>query len=304
MKWIRVSLIVLAGILAGMLFAIHNQRVEIDPAAGYTVDSMGNLYLLSEGAVLTKVSPEGQWLWDVELPRENADGDALRYLDMVSDNSGSLYLVVQIYERQVDAAGAVQEIILSEEVQTWNGDGVQQDSVLLVDKTTLSQYSTQAYIQKLQMQRETLLALCCDQGRFDVIAARPYSEAGASVLASYNLGDEAAEVEDCAALSDGTLVCSTRGGGLYAWTPEGARRDLSHLVGRACMVGQLSADETDTVYFLDRSNGVFYALDLEAYTVERLYGPDSAVDSGAGDALCPGAGCPCRGIRRFLRGIH
>ena len=285
MKWIRVSLIVLAGILAGVLFAAHDQRVEVDPAAGYTVDPMGNLYLLSEEAVLTKISSQGQWLWDVELPGENADGEALRYLDLISDSSGSLYLVAQTYERRVDAAGAVQEIILSEEVQTWNGDGVQQDSVLLVDKTTLSQYSTQAYILKLQMQGETLLALCCDQGRFDVIQAHPYSDEAAAVLASYDLGDEAAELEDCAALSDGTLLYSTKGGGLYARAPEGARRDLSQLVGNSCLVGQISADETDTAYFLDRSNGVFYELDLGAYTVERLYGPDAVIDSGTGTAF-------------------
>ena len=107
MKWIRVSLIVLAGILAGVLFAAHDQRVEVDPAAGYTVDPMGNLYLLSEEAVLTKISSQGQWLWDVELPGENADGEALRYLDLISDNSGGLYLVTQTYERRVDAARAV-----------------------------------------------------------------------------------------------------------------------------------------------------------------------------------------------------
>ena len=281
MKWIRISLIVLAGILAGALFAVHDQRVEADTTAVCTIDPTGNLYLLSEEGVLTKASPQGRWLWDVELPRENADGDALRYLDMISDNSGSLYLVAQVYERQVDAAGAVREIILSEEVQTWSGDGVQQDSVLLVNKTTLSQYSTQAYIRKLQMQGETLLALCCDQGRFDVIEAQPYSDEAAAILASYDLGDETAEVEDCAALSDGTLVYSTRGGGLYAWPPEGERRDLSQLVGDTCMVGQLSADESDLVYFLDRSNGVFYALNLRAYTVERLYSPEVFIDSGA-----------------------
>ena len=282
MKWIKISVIVVLSALVCAWFAASDQQVAVDGTEDFAIDPSGNLYLLSDEGELTRVSPQGRRLWSVQLDREDEDGNAMRYLDLIADGSGSLYIAAQTYERRVDAAGAVQDVILTEEVQTWSSDGVQQDSVLRVDKTTLSQYSTSAYIQKLQMQGETLLALCCDQGRFDVIAAQPYSEEPAAVIASYDLGDAAEEVEDCAALSDGTLVYSTKGGGLAAVSPDGTSRDLSQLVGQGSLPGQLSADETDRVYFMDRSNGVLYALDLAAYTVERLYSPDTVVDAETG----------------------
>ena len=282
MKWIKISVVVLLSLLISGVFAVHGQKVPADGGAGYAVDPSGSLYLLSRQGELMKLSPEGTLLWQAELPRYSETGNELRYGGLISDDSGSLYLAVQEVERLVDAAGQIQEIILTEEVQTWNGDGVQQDSVLQVDKTTLSQYSTQPYIWKLQMQGETLVALCCDQGRFDVIFAQPYTDGAPQVAASYQLDQLAEEVEDCAALSDGTLVYSTKTGGLYAVSPQGETRDLSALAGRGSMAGQLSADETDTVYFLDRSNGTLYALDLEAYTVVRRYSPDTVLEEETG----------------------
>ena len=278
MKWIKRIVIVVLSILASALFAYHSQRVSLDSGAMFTIDPSGSLYLLSEEGALRKVSSQGRLLWEIQLPQENEDGNLLRYGDLISDGSGSLYLAVQEYERQVDAAGAVQEVILTEEIQTWSGDGVQQDSVLSVDKTTLSQYSTEPYIRKLQMQGEVLLALCCDQGRFDVIQAQPYSTQAPSVAASYDLAEAEEDLEDVAALSDGTLLYSTVGGSLYALSPGGEMRDLSQLVGLDCMVGQLSADETDLVYFMDRSSGVLYELNLAAYTVERLFSPETVLD--------------------------
>lgn len=278
MKWIKRIVIVVLSILASALFAYHSQRVSLDSGAMFTIDPSGSLYLLSEEGALRKVSSQGRLLWEIQLPQENEDGNLLRYGDLISDGSGSLYLAVQEYERQVDAAGAVQEVILTEEIQTWSGDGVQQDSVLSVDKTTLSQYSTEPYIRKLQMQGEVLLALCCDQGRFDVIQAQPYSTQAPSVAASYDLAEAEEDLEDVAALSDGTLLYSTVGGSLYALSPGGETRDLSQLVGLDCMVGQLSADETDLVYFMDRSSGVLYELNLAAYTVERLFSPETVLD--------------------------
>lgn len=278
MKWIKISGVILLSILASVLFVIYSQQVDVSGNAAWTIDPSGNLYLLSEDAALSKVSSQGRLMWSVQLPLESEDGSALRYQDILSDGSGSLYLTVQEYKRQVDAAGTVQEIILAEEVQTWNGDGVQQDNVLRVDKTPLSQYSTQPYIRKLQMQGEVLVALCCDQGRFDVIQAQPYGTDAPEVIASYDLGDDAEELEDYAALSDGTLVYSTKGGGLFARSPEDeTARNLGQLAGSQRMAGQLSADETDLVYFMERSSGVLYKLDLTAYTVERLYSPESVI---------------------------
>lgn len=282
MRWIKIGGVVLLSVLATVLFALVSQRVAVDSDAVWAIDPGGSLYLLSEDGTLRKASAQGQLMWEVRLPQENEGGNSLRYRDMICDDSGSLFLVAQEYERQVDAAGTVQEIILAEEIQTWNGDGVQQENVLRVDKTTLSQYSTEDYIRKLQMQGETLLALCCDQGRFDVIRTEPYGTGEPEVLASYDLDDGAETMEDCAALSDGTLVYSTRGGGLYALSPDGTVRDLASLVGRSTMAGQMSADETGLIYFMDRSSGVLYELDLSAYTVTRLWSPDSVIDEASG----------------------
>ena len=118
MKWIKRIVIVVLSILASALFAYHSQRVSLDSGAMFTIDPSGSLYLLSEEGALRKVSSQGRLLWEIQLPQENEDGNLLRYGDLISDGSGSLYLAVQEYERQVDAAGAVQEVILTEEIQT------------------------------------------------------------------------------------------------------------------------------------------------------------------------------------------
>lgn len=285
MKWIRFIVIALVSALTAGLFALHSQTVELDPAISSTIVPTGDLFLLSETGELTKLSQQGRLLWTVRLAEENEDGDLLRYSHMISDRSGSVYLVAQKYERRVDAAGQVQEIILSEEVQTWSGDGVQQDTLLKVDKTALSQYSTRPYIQKLQMSGDILLALCCDQGQFDVIELQPYGAAQPRILLSQYLGEKFAELEDCAALSDGTLVYSTKGGGLFRVAPDGTQRDLQALIGAGSMAGAVSSDETDSVYFADRSNGAFYRLDPAGNTVTRLYGAQSVIHEAAGTAF-------------------
>lgn len=282
MKWIRFIVIALLSALTSGLFALHSQTVELDPAVSSTIVPAGDLFLLSETGELTKLSQQGRLLWMVRLAEESEEGELLRYSHMISDRSGSVYLVAQKYERRVDAAGQVQEIILSEEVQTWSGDGVQQDTLLKVDKTALSQYSTRPYIQKLQMCGDILLALCCDQGQFDVIELQPYGAALPRVLLSQYLGDKFAELEDCAAQSDGTLVYSTKGGGLFRVAPDGTQRNLQALVGAGTMAGAVSSDETDSVYFADRSNGAFYRLDPAGNTVMRLYSPQSVIHEAAG----------------------
>ncbi|MGO5115172.1 HAMP domain-containing protein [Candidatus Avoscillospira sp. LCP25S3_F1] len=279
MKWIKISVIVLLGVAAALWFAVTGQRVALDGTEAFAFDAAGSLYLLSDEGTLTRVSPDGRRLWTVQLDRETEDGDLMRYEDLVVDRNGSLYIAAQAYERRVDAAGAVQEIILTEAVQTWNSQGQRQDDVMQVDKSALSQYSTEPYIRKLQLQGETLLALCCNQGEFSVIAAYPYGEEEPTVLANYDLGDQAEAVEDCAALSDGTLVCADRGGSLTAYMPDGSSQSFTSLVGSGSLVGWLSADENDRLYYLDRTNGAYYVLNPADYTAERLYSPDSVVDS-------------------------
>ena len=77
------------------------------------------------------------------------------------------------------------------------------------------------------MQGDTLLAICEDQGRYDILKVQPYGDASPETLSSFFLetteeGDEeqALVPEDFAALSDGTLIYSAQGGGLYAIGPE------------------------------------------------------------------------------------
>ena len=48
----------------------------------------------------------------------------------------------------------------------------------------------------------------------------------------------------------------------------GSVRDISSLAGQKAVVGQLSADETGLVYYMDRRSGVLYQLNLAAYTVQ------------------------------------
>lgn len=282
MRWIKISAVALLSILVSVVFAVSRQQVRTNADALWAMDPGGSLYLLEEDGTLQKVSSRGWLLWTVQLPTENEAGNLLRYQEMICDSSGTLYVSVQEHKRQVDASGAVQEIILSEEIQAWNSNGEQQNKVLQVDKTTLSQYSTEPYIRKLQMYGDVLLALCCDQGQFSVIKTQPYGAQAPVVLAEYTLEQTANEIEDCASLSDGTLVYSTKGGGLFAISPDGTTQDLGQLAGRQTVAGQLSADETDKVYYMDRSSGVLYRLDLASYTVVRLYNPETVLDDRSG----------------------
>ena len=164
MKWIRVIVIILLSALAAAFFAAGIRTVELQSADRFTIDPNGDLYLLSSAGVLQKVSPDGKLEWSQTLPSESEDGNSLRYGQMISDRSGSVFIVSQEYERRVNAAGESEDVILIERIETYNGDGVRQDPVLAVDKTTLSEYSTESYFLKIQTFGDSLLAVCRNEG--------------------------------------------------------------------------------------------------------------------------------------------
>lgn len=275
MKWIRIIAIMAVSALAAGLFAFRSQSVELAPTVSSTIVPTGDVFLLSETGELTKLSERGRLLWMVQLEKVNEDGNFLRYSQLISDRSGSVYITAEEYKRQVDALGQVQDVIVTEEIQTWNGEGARQNYVLKVDKTALTEYSTQSYIRKIQMHGDILLALCCDQGQFRVIELQPYGNAQPRILSSVFLTTE--EMEDCAALSDGTLVYSTKGGGLLRVDPDGDQKDLRSLIGSGSMAGSVSSDETDNIYFTDRMNGALYALDPAGTRAARLYSAQSVI---------------------------
>ena len=223
MKWMKRSVILVLAILAGILFALESGKVPQLSWDAYAIDGKGQLSLLREDGKMWRVSSSGELLGEYQLPQQDEEGRFIRYGDMVADDSGTLYLAREHYEVLVDGEGKRQEVISLEEVVSWGSDGTIQAAVVTVDKTALSGLSTQSYFRKLQMQGDTLLAICEDQGRYDILKVQPYGDASPETLSSFFLetteeGDEeqALVPEDFAALSDGTLIYSAQGGGLYA----------------------------------------------------------------------------------------
>ena len=279
MKWIRIAVICLLSALVAIAFGMRGQQVDINPASLSAIGPEGEVYLLSEEGRLEKISRKGTLVWSEQLPVDQDDGTKIRYGCLTVDRSGGLYMTAITYRTQVDAAGQVQNVILSEQIQPYDKDGVLQNVLLEVDETALSEFSTTPYIRKLQMHDDYLYAMCINGTQVDVICTEPYDTGAPRTLSTSLLGDETMDIEDMAALGDGTLIFSTHIGELYSVTPDGVRTDLQSLAGAATMVGAVSSDETDSVYFMDRTSGAFFQMDLAGGQVSRLYSSTSPLTS-------------------------
>lgn len=284
MKWMKRSVILVLAILAGVLFALESGKVPQISWDAYAIDGKGQLSLLREDGKLWRVSSSGELLGETQLPQQDEEGLSIRYGDMVADDSGTLYLTREHCEVLVDGEGKRQEVISLEEVVSCGSDGTIQAAVVTVDKTALSGLSTQSYFRKLQMQGDTLLAICEDQGRYDILKVQPYGDASPETLSSFFLeteedGEEEQALipEDFAALSDGTLVYTTQEGGLYAIAPQ--EEEPRVLAESTLLAGQVSADEEDMVYYVSRSTGALYQLDPQSLTAQRLYSGEDTVNA-------------------------
>ncbi len=277
MRWMRTAVSLCLGLLAAAAFAVFSQQVELDRAAAYTCDPSGNLYLLSGGPVLSKVTPDGLLAWSLPLPTQGEGGVSLRYRTVVSDRSGSVYVTRQDYREQVNALGEREEVTLSESVLAFHGGGTEQDPVLTADLTTLSRYSTEPYILDLRAHGDSLLAVCHNQGQYEVVRMEPYGEREPQVVSAVLLDVPLREIQDCTALSDGSLVYSTTGGGLFLVDSQGELRDLRPLVGADSLIGRLSADEKDLVYSTELKSGTFYGIDPTGNTIHRVFSPATVI---------------------------
>lgn len=277
MRWMRTAVSLCLGLAAAVVFAAASQRVALDRTAAYTCDPSGNLYLLSNEPELSKVTPEGLLEWSVSLPVQGENGVSLRYGAVVSDRSGSVYVTRQDYREQVNALGVREEVTLNESVLAFHSDGTQQEPVLAADLTTLSQYSTEAYLLDLRAHGDSLLAVCHNQGQYEVISMEPYGEQEPEVVSAILLDVDPRDIQDCTALSDGSLVYSTTGGGLFLADGQGTRKDLRPLAGADSLIGRLSADETDLVYYTELKSGTFYRVDSKNNTIHRVFSPASVI---------------------------
>lgn len=277
MRWMRTVVSLCLGVAAAVVFAAVSQRVTLDRTAAYTCDPGGNLYILSDEPVLSKVTPEGRLEWSISLPTQGEDGISLRYGCVISDRSGSVYVTRQDYRQQVSALGEREEVTLAESVLAFHGDGTEQDPVLTADLTTLSQYSTESYILNLRAHGDSLLAVCHNQGQYEIIRMEPYEGQGPRVVSAILLELDPRDIQDCTALSDGALVYSTTGGGLFLATGQGEIKDLRPLAGADGLIGRLSADETDLVYYTELKSGTLYRMDPAGNTVHRVFSPATVI---------------------------
>lgn len=285
MNWIKGIVSLCLGVLAAAGVVYVCRQVELSPTAPYTCDPSGNLYLLTEAPSLDKVTPEGLLEWSVPLPREGEEGASVRYSQVTSDRSGSIYVTRQDYRRQVNALGAQEDVTLSESVLAFHGDGEEQDPVLTADLTGLSRYSTADYILNLRAHGDALLAVCYIQGQYEILRMEPYEETEPRRLASYLLDRNPDTMQDCAALSDGGMVYTTAAGGLYAVDSQGQETDLSEKVGAGALVGRLSADETDQVYFTELSSGAYLRMNPKTGRTQRIFSSVTVIDQAAGAAF-------------------
>lgn len=277
MRWMRTAASLCLGLLAAAVWTAASQQVALDRTAAYTCDPSGNLYLLSGGSTLSKVTAEGLLAWSLPLPTQGEDGISLRYGMVVSDRGGSVYVTRQDYRERINALGEREEVTLHESVLAFHGGGTEQDPVLTADLTTLSQHSAQPYILNLRIHGDSLLAVCHNQGQYEVIRMEPYGEQGPEVVSAILLDVAPGEIQDCTALSDGSLVYSTTGGGLFLADSQGKLRDLRPLVGADGLIGRLSADETDSVYCTELKSGTFYRIAPEDSTIRRVFSPVTVI---------------------------
>lgn len=285
MRWIKTAVSLGLGLLAAVVFTVAGQRVPLDRTAAYTCDPSGNLYLLSDLPALSKVTPEGRLEWSLALPIQGEDGVSLRYGAVVSDRSGGIYVTRQAYREQVNALGVREEAVQYETVLAFHGDGTEQEPVLTADLTGLSQYAAQPYLLDLRAHGDSLLAVCHNQGQYEVVRMEPYGEEAPQVVSALLLDVEAGELQDCTALSDGSLVYSTTGGGLFLADSQGRLADLRPLVGADGLIGRLSADETDGVYCTELTRGVFYRIDPADGTIHRMFSPTTVVAQEKGKEI-------------------
>jgi len=281
----RTAVSLCLGALAAAVFLAAGRQVALDYAAAYTCDPSGNLYLLSGEAVLSKITPAGLLEWAIDLPVRGEDGTSLRYGSVVSDRSGGVYVTRQDYRPQVNARGEREEVTLSESVRAFHGDGEEQDPVLTADLTTLSQYSTDSYILNLRAHGDSLLAVCHNQGRYEVIRMEPYGEQPPEVVSALLLEADPSDLQDCTALSDGSLVYATTGGGLFWAGAGGDLRDLRPLAGEGGLIGRLSADETDQVYFTELKSGAYCCVNPADGAISRVFSPATVVDAETATTL-------------------
>lgn len=280
MKWIRIMISLGLGILAAVGFVYVSQRVELDSAAPYTYDPSGNLYLLTGAPALLKVTPEGLMEWSISLPRTREDGGGIRYGTVVSDRSGSVYVTRQDFRQQVNALGRREEVTLGESVLAFHGDGEEQNPVFTADLTKLAQYSTADYILNLRAHGDSLLALCCLQGQYEIVRIEPYEEREPKRLSAFFLEQDPEELQDCTPLSDGGMVYTTGTEGLYYVNSQGERKQLRSKADAGGLVGRLSGDETDSIYFTELESGAYLRMDPKFGSVDQVFSSISTVDAG------------------------
>lgn len=278
MRWIRMIASLCLGVLAAAAVLYVSQRAELDCTGPYACDPGGNLYLLTGEPALVKVTPEGVLEWTVPLPDTGESGVSIRYGTVVSDRSGSIYVTRQDYRRQVNALGEQEEVTLSESVLAFHGDGEEQSPVLTADLTGLSRYSTANYILDLRAHGDSLLAVCHIQGQYEIIRIEPYGETEPQRLSKFLLDRDRSELQDCTALSDGGMVCTTLAGELYYVNAQGNETDLRLRVGAGGLVGRLSADETDCVYITELRSGAYLRMNPKSGYTERIFNSVSVVN--------------------------
>ena len=282
MRWIRTIASLCLGVLAAAAVVYVSRQAELDCTAPYTCDPGGNLYLLTGEPALVKVTPEGVLEWSVPLPDTGESGVSIRYGRVISDRSGSIYVTRQDYRRQVNALGEREEVTLSESVLAFHGDGEAQSPVLTADLTGLSRYSTAGYILDLRAHGDALLAVCHIQGQYEIIRIEPYGEREPQRLSQFLLDRNPEEIQDCTALSDGGMVCTTLAGELYWVDARGNETDLGPRVGAGGLVGRLSADETGQIYITELESGAYLRMDPETGRTERIFSSVSVVDQETG----------------------
>ncbi len=278
MKIIRTAAILIVSVAVTILFAVNLMRVDAGTPAAFTIDANGDLTILSENGVLTRTRSDGTLVWQHTLPDKSGENE-LRYVSLVGDRNGAIYVLSQEHKYTIDTTGVVQDAIFKETIYVYSDDGKAQKSVLSVDKDTLTGYSTEPYIQKLQMTGETMTAICRTSGNYDLLRIKPYGDAAPQVFKSYRPSASQDYIEDMTILSDGSFVYSADGGRLFMIDPNGKETKLSPLVGENSAVSGLSVDTKDHIYYTELMGGGFYSLDVANNRIERLYNPKTEMGS-------------------------
>lgn len=311
-KW-QISIISLAIIIFGVLFEHFFVFADTNNVIDYAIDKENNLFLLSfdkdESTYrLSKISKNSNIIYKVDLDKSEDPSLNRVYKEVYLDSQGNIFLLLD-EEKTKDTStenNSLKAKISDEKILMYdNEDGAYKREIAEVDFTKQTSLPTTPYISKLQIVGQKMSIICRQGTRYDILVvntaedAKPSREQTFNIVPDRQVSDEDVWVNDMSILSDGSVVYTTRAGGLFMLDKDKNTKNIKENIFSAdASFAIFSIDESDNVYFTEISSGNFYKYNLKNSSLEIVYNSKSVINKEGkitfGDVkgvYCIGSGC-------------